>query len=71
VTSKTETDEPRRVIPKTAKEQPKRANDLRDNDEPMETTSKTDKLDPRRATPNTENEEPRRATDLRDKLAPK
>jgi len=49
--SRTDNDEPRLVMPYTAKLDPKRAKLRRDNDDPKLTKSSTDNDDPRRAMP--------------------
>jgi hypothetical protein len=56
--SRTERDDPKRDLPKTASEEPMRNHDLKDNDAPKCMLSNTDIADPKRAKPITAIAEP-------------
>jgi hypothetical protein len=61
VKSNTDSEDPKRESPKTARELPSRKKVLRDKDDPRFTKSSTDKDDPSRANPKTARDEPKRA----------
>jgi hypothetical protein len=69
--SKTETEDPRRVMPKTDMELPMRMNLLRESEEPNCAKSRTDRDAPKRVIPYTDIVEPMRTNDLRDRDEPK
>jgi hypothetical protein len=63
--------EPIRAIPKIAKDDPKRLQDLKDSAAPSVTISKTESAAPTRPRPNNEKDEPILAKLLSDNEAPR
>jgi hypothetical protein len=58
--SKTDIEEPTRIIPNNETDEPRRENCRSDSEDPTVAMSKTDSEEPRRDTPNTDSEEPKR-----------
>ena len=59
-TSSRLTDDPKRLMPKTDREDPRRRNDRSEHELPMCTYSSTESAEPRRAMPKSEQQLPKR-----------
>jgi hypothetical protein len=68
--SKTESEEPNRLMPNTERVLPRRAKLLRERDEPIRMKSRSDTEEPKRDKPNTDKVDPKRAILRIDKDAP-